>query len=478
VLSFGVAGVDGGCASANICGRRENGGLGDVLAWGVASRAAHEGSGRLRVEVVDPEDRVIGQTERPGEVVKGSSQLKAELKLDKPLALEELVWHRVRYGFRYDDPKVESLEGVESISNILRLPVLRILGQQAYLAGSKAAVRVIVSDSQGEVIPGRSSVRIDLEASGQKRQTPFSGRLNHRATSEAQFQFPEGLTGNYNLHYTVDTSLGATEYTQGIRIQDKVGILLTTDKTLYQPGQMIHVRALALDRSDHRAVGKRSLLFEIEDSHGNKVFKKATETDEFGIGSAEFELASEVNLGTYHLRGILGAEGTDSSNTSEISLNVDKYVLPKFKVDLIFASTEGNKKHGWRPGEIVSGTVQSNYFFGKALQGAEVAVKATGIDVTTFQAASVEGKTDQDGAYHFRLPLPAYLAGRPLDKGAAKVLIEATVKDTAGHSETELGLWRSEEVRRIRGGFQSKPPAFPVARRTAGHRLGGGRDFF
>jgi hypothetical protein len=407
-----------------------------VLRVVIPYRAAQAGSGLLTVKVLDPEDYVIGQMERPAEVVKGSSQLKAELKLDKPLALDELVWHRVVYGFLYDDAKLEKLEGVESISNILRLPVLRILGQQAYLSGSKAAVRVIVSDSRGNVIPGRSSVRIDLEAQGQDRRTLFRGRLNHRATTEAQFQFPEGLTGNYSLHYTVDTSLGTTEYTQGIRLQDQVGILLTTDKTIYQPGQMIHVRALALDRSDHRAVGKRSLLFEIEDSHGNKVFKKATQTDEFGIGSAEFGLASEVNLGTYHLRAILGDASSDSTNTAEIALNVDKYVLPKFKVDLNFTSTEGNKKHGYRPGEIVSGTLQANYFFGKALDGAEVSVKATGIDVTTFEASSVEGKTDRDGAYHFKLPLPAYLAGRPLDKGAAKVLIEATVKDTAGHSES------------------------------------------
>jgi A-macroglobulin complement component/alpha-2-macroglobulin family protein/carboxypeptidase family protein/MG2 domain-containing protein/A-macroglobulin receptor len=407
-----------------------------VLRVVIPCRAAHVGSGRLRVEVVDPEDRVIGQMERPAEVLKGSSQWKAELKLDKPLALEELVWHRLRYDFRYDDPKVENLQSVESISNILLLPVLRIVGQQTYLAGSKAAVRVIVTDSKGEVIPGRSSVRIDLEAPGKERRPLYTGRLNHRATTEAQFQFLEGLTGNYNLHYTVDTSLGTTEYTQGIRLHDKVGILLTTDKTIYQPGQMIHVRALALDRSDHRAVGNRSLLFEMEDSHGNKVFKKATQTDEFGIGSAEFGLASEVNLGTYHLRGILGETGTDSPNTAEIALSVDKYVLPKFKVDLNFTSTEGSKKHGYRPGEIVSGTVQANYFFGNALGEAEVSIKATGMDVTTFQAAALEGKTDRDGAYHFKLPLPAYLAGRPLDKGAAKLLIEATVKDTAGHSES------------------------------------------
>lgn len=407
-----------------------------VLRVVIPYHAAAAGSGLLTVKVLDPEDHVIGQMEVPAEVIKGSSQLKAELKLHKPLAMDELVWHRVAYSFLYDNAKVEKLEGVESISNILRLPVLRILGQQAYLSGSKAAVRVVVSDSRGNVIPGRSSVRIDFEAQGQARRTLFRGSLNHRATTEAQFQFPAGLAGNYNLHYTVDTSLGTTEYMQGIRLQDKVGILLTTDKSIYQPGQMIHVRSLALDRSDHRAVGKRGLLFEIEDSHGNKVFKKATQTDEFGIASAEFGLASEVNLGTYHLRAILGDSTTDSANTAEIALNVDKYVLPKFKVDLNFATTEGNKKHGYRPGEIVSGTVQANYFFGKSLDGAEVSVKATGMDVTTFQAGSVEGKTDHEGAYHFKMPLPVFLAGRPLDKGAAKVLIEATVKDAAGHSES------------------------------------------
>ena len=32
--------------------------------------------------------------------------------------------------------------------------------------------------------------------------------------------------------------------------------------------------------------------------------------------------------------------------------------------------------------------------------------------------------------------LPTYFAGRPLSQGAARVLIEATVKDSAGHAET------------------------------------------
>jgi hypothetical protein len=407
-----------------------------VLHLTIPYRAVHPGAGRLTLEVLDPENHILGRVEKRLTVVQGSSQWKEELKLDKPPALDELVWHRLRYRFAYEDSRFADLQGTESISQILRSPVLRILGQQSYLSGSQAAVRVIVTDSHNETIPGRGSLRIDLEVPGKHRTTLFTGRLNHRGTTEAQFQFPAGFAGNCELRYTVDTSLGSTEYTQTIRLQDKVGILLTSEKPIYQPGQIIHVRALALDRANHLAVGNRDLIFELEDSRGNKVFKLATRTDEFGIAAAEFPLADEVNLGTYHLRGLLGEPGSEARNTAEIALNVQKYVLPKFKVDLDFTSKNDQKKHGYRPGDHVAGTVHANYFFGKSLDGAEVSLKATGMDVTTFEAASVQGKTDHHGTYRFDFRIPSYLAGRPITQGAARLLIEATVKDSASHSET------------------------------------------
>ena len=79
----------------------------------------------------------------------------------------------------------------------------------------------------------------------------------------------------------------------------------------------------------------------------------------------------------------------------------------------------------------MTGTVRANYFFGKPVDGAEITVKATGMDVAMVEAGSVQGKTDGDGAYQFDLKLPDYFAGRPLNQGAARVLIEATVKDSA-----------------------------------------------
>ena len=70
------------------------------------------------------------------------------------------------------------------------------------------------------------------------------------------------------------------------------------------------------------------------------------------------------------------------------------------------------------------------------MDSAEISMKASALDVTVFEVASAHGKTDADGSYRFDIALPKYFAGRPLNHGAARVLIEATVKDSAGHAET------------------------------------------
>ncbi len=405
-------------------------------------QALDPGEGRFTVVVLNPEDQAIGHTEQQVKITARNGQLQSEVGLEKTLAIDDLVWHRVRYRFEYDDAKKPDLEGTESISQILSRPVIHILGQQSYIAGGQAAVRVIVTDTKDEAISGRSSVQIELldaddKPPDGKPRVLFSGRMNHHGTTEAQFRFPAGVIGSYRLRYVADTPIGSTEFTQDVRLEDKVSILLTTEKPLYQPGQTIHVRALALDRSDHQAAEKRTLTFEVEDSRGNKVFKKATATDQFGVASAEFGLADEVNLGTYHLRALMG-DADAPTNTAEIALNVERYVLPKFKVAVELADAKNGKKQkrGYQPGDHVTGTVRANYFFGRPVDHAELSMKASAMDVSLFEAASAAGKTDSEGSYHFDLTLPKYFAGRPLKHGAARVLIEATVKDSAGHSET------------------------------------------
>ena len=395
----------------------------------------HEGSGKLIAEILDPEDHTLGRIERNVTIGKDDGSWQEIITPDKPIPFDDIIWQRLRYRFEYDGGNAPAIEGVESISQILRRPVVHIIGQTEYLAGSEAAIRVIVSDANNNNVAETGSVRIELIIPNQQARPLFSGRLNRRGTLEAQLHFPAGLTGRYEMHFGADTPVGSTEYTQAVQLRDKASILLTTEKPIYQPGQTIHVRALALDGADHKADSNRKLTFEVEDSRGNKVFKSATETDKFGVASAEFSLADEVNLGTYHLRALMG-DANSPSNTAEIALNVERYVLPKFKVAVDFTEKDGKQKKDYRPGDHVTGTVRANYFFGKPVDHAEITVKASAMDVAVFEAASATGKTDGDGAYHFDLKLPDYFAGRPLSQGAARALVEATVKDSAAHAET------------------------------------------
>jgi alpha-2-macroglobulin-like protein len=403
----------------------------DVLHAAIPYRAPRAGKGALTVEILNPEDAAVARAETRVEVASGKGTWEVNLQPAKTLAVEDLVWHRLRYRFAYQGQTGPAIQDTQSISQILRAPVIHIIGQKSYFSGGKAAIRVIATDPHDQTgfslwRGGPSSLRIELAKNGGVLGAVlFRGALDRRGTANAQFTFPAKLAGSYALRYVVDTPIGSAEFTEPVQLQDTASILLTTEKPIYQPGQTIHIRALALDRATHAASAARALTFELEDSRGNKVFRKATQTDAFGVASAEFGLADEVNLGTYHLRAVM------QSNTAEIALNVDKYVLPKFKVGIELDS----KKHGYRPGDRVRGIVRANYFFGKPVDRAAVTIKASGMDVERFETGKVEGETDADGAYRFDLPLPAYLAGRS-NQGAARMLIEATVTDSAHHAET------------------------------------------
>ncbi len=396
--------------------------------------SAQEGRGKLMVEILDPEDHQLSRVEGVVAIRKGKGSWQQTILPVQPIPFDEIVWQRIHYRFEYDDGKLPTIEGVESISQIIRRPVIHILGDKEYTAGSRAAIRVIVSEANSHAAQS-GSLRVELLVPDKDPLPLFAGRLNRRGTVEASFRFPAELTGDCQLRFAVETPIGTTEYTEPVRLVDKTSILLTTEKPIYQPGQTIHARAMALDRAAGHAAGGRKLTFELEDSRGNKVFRKTTETDKFGIASAEFSLADEVNLGTYHLRALMGAVEAPA-NKAEIALEVERYVLPKFKVAIEFTEKNNKPRRDYRPGDHVSGTVRANYFFGKPVDHAEVTIKASSMDVAVFEAAPASGKTDGEGEYRFYLKLPSYFAGHPLSQGAARALVEATVKDSAAHAET------------------------------------------
>lgn len=398
-----------------------------TLVVSVPEKALPDGAGgAVSVEILDPNDKPIAA--RQPATRAGQNRWKATIPVGKDMPVENLAWTRLKVD-------AGGQSRIVSVSEILHVPVVRMFAQNAYAAGSNASVRVIALDSQsGDPLPD-SDLKIDL-VEGERATRVFAGRANRFGTAQADFLVPPGKYGARELRVTAATPLGPVTFSQPVQIVRRDRILLTSDKPLYQPGQTMHLRALALDGPTRVAAANTPVVLEVEDAKGNKVFKQRGRTDAFGIASAEFELADEVNFGPYHVRAILG-EG-DAATTQEKTVTVDRYVLPKFKVEIALANDAAREQTSYyAPGDTVEGTVTARYLFGKPLSNAQVTLTLTTFDVATSELARITGKTNAEGELKFSTKLPDFLAGRSTEQGSAPVSIAADVKDTADHTETK-----------------------------------------
>src|SRR5579872_4980617 len=116
----------------------------NTLSLSVPYEAAHSGEAELRVEVLTPEDRIMGEAEHKANLAEGSRVWNAKVELNESMTLDELVWYRVRFTLRYENQTEPDVEDIRSLSEILVRPEMHILAQRSYIAGAQAAMRVIV----------------------------------------------------------------------------------------------------------------------------------------------------------------------------------------------------------------------------------------------------------------------------------------------------------------------------------------------
>ncbi|MCH8923426.1 MAG: hypothetical protein IIA67_09805, partial [Planctomycetes bacterium] len=193
-------------------------------------------------------------------------------------------------------------------------------------------------------------------------------------------------------------------------------LLLSSDKPIYQPGQVIRLRSLALRRPDLHPVAGHDVEYSIADPKGNVIFRRRDVTSRFGIASADCPLADEIIEGPYQIECRVG------ETVSRRTVEVKQYVLPKFKAKVTL------DRPFYEPGQRVRGTIEADYFFGKPVTGGKVTVMVEGLS----EIDKIETQTDDEGRASFELRLPETLLGREQDGGEARVTLVVTVRDTAG----------------------------------------------
>ncbi len=298
-----------------------------------------------------------------------------------------------------------------------------VVGPTRFAPDSDGSVRVVVQDfSTGRPIAD-ARVEVSLKPVQGRAISLFEGRTDETGSLPVSFHVPADVSADAQLVVETRSDVGRDRVEQAVTIEREYRLLLSTDKPLYQPGQTIHMRALALSTFDLTPARGTTVNFLVEDARGNKVFRRAVDTSDFGIAAVDFTLADMVNQGNYKLSVAIG------DTTSERTVEVRPYALPKFGVDV---STDHSF---YLPGQRVEGTVQADYFFGKPVAAGQVQIVGSVWDVERTVVVDMLGETDESGTYEFGFDLPEYFAGSGLDSGQAQFGLEVTVIDQTEHPE-------------------------------------------
>ncbi len=374
-------------------------------------------SGLIEAELYDIEDRLIAK------VMKRHEGGPTKINFSAIIKDKDAAGYYLKY--RYDTNESFQKRSLVFLSEVLQTTVL---GQREYMSRSEAVIRVMVKDrSSGNPIPNAQVTTTLYINLGNIKDFPCrqeTGQTDAEGELLVTLNIPKQDGKDAKLKVEVKSGKSTDVVEESIQIVSATRTMLTTDKPLYQPGQIIHIRSLSLQRPQMTALANTAVIFEVEDAKGNKVFKKNIQSDDFGIASVDFVLADELNMGAWKIRAM--AAGA----TEEKTVTVARYVLPKFKVKL------DTDKPFYQPGETVKGEIQVDYFFGKPVSSGKVSIQCAKFDLEYTDFQQIEGKTDDQGHYSFEVKLPEHFVGQPLEAGKASAKFEVSVIDTADHKET------------------------------------------
>lgn len=326
--------------------------------------------------------------------------------------------------------------------NAARLPVqtgvqeMLVLGQNTFAPGSAGAVRVLLRDGASGQPIANAAIDVRMRQAGLAK-TVYSGSTDTTGSAPVQFAVPSDWEGDAELVVAASSDLGADEVSSPIRLARSYRLLLSSDKPVYQPGETIHLRTLALGAVDSLPAAGAAVRFEVLDPQGVALLSQEVTASEFGIAAVDLPLSAEATQGTYRLRAAL------DDTVSELSVDVNQAELPQFLVEV-----QADAPY-YLPGQMLIGQVDARYFFGKPVAGGDVTLQVLASGQGQGPAAGdqrffvqeVRGQTDENGhfAFQFELPTLPDAAFAPLQAGGPEATLaldlEATVSDRIGNRE-------------------------------------------
>ncbi|MBI2375410.1 MAG: hypothetical protein HYV07_15550 [Deltaproteobacteria bacterium] len=255
---------------------------------------------------------------------------------------------------------------------------------------------------------------------------PKRTRRRGRGSVELAVTLPAELPdGDYRLGIKAATSLGPVEGALELPIFAPAKIHVLTDRPLYEPGNLVRFRAVALRARDMTPLDGRPGRFVVTDPLGEVVLEERANAGAFGVVEGSFPLDTEAASGSWKV------EWSSGGTAGGAEFKVEPFTLPRFRV-------EGEASHPYySSGETprISGKV--TYSSGAPVAGAILELAWHSESSWPLPTEWLEGALPKqavaDPMGRFELVLPSV----PSDvRGLAPVSVSITAKDQTGDQVT------------------------------------------
>ncbi len=187
--------------------------------------------------------------------------------------------------------------------------------------------------------------RFDLKTTSS--QLFVTAALNNRQA------FSNGYNNNYN------------------RNEERFKIYAFTDRPAYRPKEIVNWKFVARKylNDSYSTPANQTIEFEITDPKGTKVKEGKAALNSFGSAWGTLDIAENFSLGQYNIQFY---DAGKSHNIGSAQLfRIEEYKLPEFKVAVSTPEENGQKK-AFKLGEKVEVQVQADYYFGGAVNNADI----------------------------------------------------------------------------------------------------------
>ena len=380
-----------------------------------ASSQANFRSAVLKLAVLSPNDLQLAAASASVQLRTGANKLSSSVTLpEPPKDPSDRLWYRLSYTVTAQGR--ELAHGILPLFNSVQDFVLRVSAPATVQPGRKFFVRVHTSHPVLGSATGGVSVSAQVQTDSDRVIASASGRTDAGGYAVLGMSVPKNLNTD-DLEIRVDARRGEVQKTaeNDLKVGTLSHIFVQTDKPLYQPGQALHIRALAFDDS-HRALSGKKIDLQVQDQDGTTVFRQERITSRFGVVSCDWTIPERVKLGEYQISAQVKPGGVadqgDNSSDDDLpaaedrrSIRISRYELPTFVVN-----AKPDRSY-YLPEQKPSVEIDAAYLFGKPVPKASVRISQLEERSWNFakqkweidEGQPISGTTDEQGKFSVSL---------------------------------------------------------------------------